>query len=47
VPILLWLIFWAVMGTPAVNPPGAWFIGLVVATVLTLYALGSTGGRRL
>jgi hypothetical protein len=45
VPILLWFLFWAALGTPAVNPPDAWFIGLLVATVLTLHALGS-GGRR-
>lgn len=39
--ILLWLLFWAVMGTPAVTPWNPWFIGLAVATVLILHDLGS------
>lgn len=35
-PILIWLLFWAVMSTPTVAPWNPWFVGLIVATVLTL-----------
>lgn len=40
-PILIWLLVWALMGTPAVDPPNAWFLGLLAAIVLTFWGSAS------
>lgn len=34
-PVLIWLLAWAIAGTPAVVTWNAWLIGLIVALVLS------------
>lgn len=34
-PVIIWLIVWAIAGTPAVAAWNAWLIGLIIALVLS------------